>query len=223
METNTYPKKITCPICNKESTVSYPKKGSYRILNQDVDLNVNYEGLNPLFYSVFICRHCGYAARESKFDKIRRIQIDDIKDRVSSKWKNQDIVLPDEYDVNTAVTLHKLALLNHLSLNKPLNSELGIINLQLSWLYKNVNSKEEERFRKNALECLEQAYLNEDLPLGGVYNAGQSCYIIGSLNHLLGNDDVALRWLQDVILSKDSGYKLKEKARDLKSLIKGKD
>ncbi|SHF08492.1 DUF2225 domain-containing protein [Clostridium fallax] len=214
-----YKKTIICPICKKESKVNMTKKGAFKILKQDFDMQITYEGVNPLFYSVFLCNYCGYANVDKYFENVKDLTKKNIILNITSKWKG--ITIPEENNLNFAIYLYKLVLLNRTYFEKKNYGELAVINLRLSWLYKEVNDlKQTNRFRENALNCFLESYYSEDSPIGGLYNDSYVEYLISVLYYSLDNLEEALKWTNKLIQNRNTPYKLKEKARDMKEIYK---
>ena len=216
-----YKKTILCPICRKETKINMYKKGTFKIKEQDLDMHVSYEGLNPILYEVYICKHCGYTNASKYFDKIKSIDKETISQYISTRWC--DIDIPEDNTIEFAIYLYKLALANRNFYNKPFYGELAVINLRLSWLYKELGDTVQlQKFRGFALDCLLKAYLNESMPLGGLYNKAVSAYLISVLYYYNNQFEDCMKWLNNVILDRIAPEKLKDKARNLKDLINKK-
>lgn len=56
----------TCPICG-ESTRIIKLKSRIIAEKTDEDFCVHYKGINPYFYHIWFCEHCGFAADEAHF------------------------------------------------------------------------------------------------------------------------------------------------------------
>ena len=213
-----YKKTIVCPICGQETRINMYKKGTFKIKEQDLDMHVTYEGLNPILYEVYICNHCGYANASKYFDKIKSIDKEIISQFISTKWC--PIEIPEDNNLEFAIYLYKLALANRTFYNKPSYGELVVINLRLSWLYKDFGDMiQVEKFRGFALDCLLKAYINESMPIGGLFNKSVSSYLISVLYYYKNEFEESMQWLNNVILDRMASEKLKDKARYLKELI----
>ena len=213
---NVYEKSIKCPVCEKETKIQAPKKGSYRPVKKDSDLMQNYEGINPLFYEIDFCNECGYAALPDYFNKIKQNEIDLVKSSISLKWEKN--IYQDEYSVEDAIRQHKLALLNAM-VKKSLLGEQALICLKLSWLYRINNEKaKEKRFQEQAILGFETAYQSERLPIGGL-DEWNLLYIMGELYRRIGDKDKSLALFSKVMVSSQASSKLKDLIRDVKDLM----
>jgi len=217
MEQNIYDKKVVCPVCGSETKIKAPKKGSFRMLKKDSDLMQNYEGVNPLFYGIEFCNECGYASLPAYFNTIRENQKNLIINNVSLKWKKN--LYPDEYTVDVAIKQHKLALLNAV-VKESLPSEKALICLRISWFYRMKEDNENERrFQEQCITAFEQAYMSENLPVGGLDN-WTLLYLIGELYRRIGNNEKASSYFSQVLTSTGAPSKIKEMVRDARDLMK---
>lgn len=217
MTDNLYLKTIKCPVCKKETEIPYPRKGSFRSNKTDTDFMKYYEGLDLSFYSISYCSECGYAALSSSFDDITENQRELIIEKISSKWS--DDLTKEEYTIDDAIKLHKLALLNAM-VKEAKSGEKALLCLRLSWLYRLKGDKENEsRFQKSAVMSFESAYQTETLPIGGL-DKWHLLYLIGELYRRLGNMEKANIYFGQVLSSTSVPYKLKEMVRDMRELIK---
>lgn len=210
-----YDKKETCPVCAHEFMSKAVKSNAPRVKSKDTDLFIRYKGIDPYFYEVIVCPHCGYSALKSDFYTVRSYQKEKITDKVCSQWKGREY--PQIFDENIAIERYKLALLNAVvgELN---NSTKAVICLKIGWMYRLLGKKQEEtEFLTKALQGFLIAYENERTPIYGLDRFSFE-YLIGELFRRTGDFINAKLWLGKVIISK-ADLKLKEKARDIKDLI----
>jgi uncharacterized protein len=217
MTEKTYLKTIKCPICNKETEIPYPRKGTFKISKTDSDFMKYYEGLDLSFYNICYCSECGYAALSSYFDSTTEKQQKLIKEKIGSKWSNDLVKM--EYTVDDAIKLHKLALLNAV-VKEGMSGEKALLCLRLSWLYRiKGDKKNETRFQESTATSFENAYQTEALPIGGL-DKWHLLYLIGELYRRLGNIEKANIYFGQVLSSTEVPYKLREMVRDMRDLIK---
>ena len=55
----------TCPICEKAFTVT-KTRGQMIPVKTDTDFCTHYNDLNPYYYAIWLCPHCGFAAQDRK-------------------------------------------------------------------------------------------------------------------------------------------------------------
>ena len=212
-----YIKELTCPVCGKVISLPVAKSSYARIKRRDTDFYIEYEKINPYFYDIWLCTECGYAALKKDFENIKRSNIEIIKQTISKRWVARKY--PDIYDVNIAIERFKMALLNYCAINSK-DSQQGYVCLKLSWMYRLKGDAENEKsFQQRALISFGNAYSKENFPLFGMDKPTVQ-YLIGELNRRLGNTEDAMRWLGEVIVSREAAASLKDKARDQREEIK---
>lgn len=228
-----YDKKLICPVCGEDINIRSVRTGKVKLLSSDYDLRPKYDVITPYVYDVILCNCCGYAALSRFFSKITRTQASWIKSQISSVYKGK--FYPEEYTLEMAIERYKLALLNAV-VKKAKNSEKGYICLKLAWLYRSYNEEimkdnnydeklvvennsYEKAFIEKAYIGFVSAYEKESFPVCGM-NELTVMYLIGELARRIDKNDEALRWISKVIVSKNAHERLKNKARDVKDLIK---
>lgn len=212
-----YDREIVCPVCENKFLARTVKTNGYRMKKKDSDFYIKYDIINPYFYDVLLCNVCGYAAMKADFRKLRQFEIESIQKNITPKWHGRKY--PPIYDINIAIERYKLSLLNY-SIIGSKSSKKAMNCLKLSWLYRDLgNAKNEELFRKNAIIGFKDAYINEESPIYGM-NSITVLYLIGELNRRSGNYNEALKYLGNVITSRDATKKIKDIAITQKDLIK---
>jgi uncharacterized protein (DUF2225 family) len=213
-----FDKKLTCPVCNRQITVRAVKSGSIRILSRDTDFMVYYQEPNPSFYDAILCTYCGYAALSTRFGIVSDKQAKLIKENISYKW-NFNNTYPQVYDVNVAIELHQLALLNCVVKNGSF-SEKAITCLRLAWLYRlKKDESNEKKFLFQAQQGFIKAFEKETFPIVGLDEPSVE-YLIGELYRRLGDNKNAILWFSRVLGSKIAKPKIKDMARDQKDAIR---
>lgn len=211
-----YDREIVCPVCQKKFSIKTIKKSSNKAIKRESDFYVHYNLINPYFYEVLLCNHCGYAALSTDFAKIRPGQADLVRKKVTPKWQNK--TYPDIYNVNIAIERYKLALLNYF-FTEDVASKKAMTCLKIAWMYRLLKDKPNElTFLKQAIEGFEHAYTEEKFPFYEM-NEFMVQYLIGEMHRRVGNDDKALSWFGKVITSFNAKQNIKDKARDQRDLI----
>ncbi len=214
-----YNKKIICPVCNKEIEVTKVKTKGCKVRSRDTDMCVHYEELNVLFYDVWVCEVCGYAALQDKFEGIFTKDIAVIKDKITKNWVQRSFT--GERDVDKALEAFKLALLN-LKVRNAKASELAKVCLRIAWLYRDKNdNKKEIEFLTFALNSYNEAYSKERFPLDKLDEV--TCmYIIAELFRRVGKLDDSILWFSRIVASPEArkNPRLIDMARDQYQLAK---
>ena len=118
------------------------------------------------------------------------------------------------------------------------NSEKAFICLKAGWLLrgkaetipdgtqglaelKHKAENEERAFLKNALDGFKTARENESFPMCGM-DENTVDYLIAALSVEFGEYDTASKLISGLLVTRSANERLKEKARDLRELIKSK-
>ncbi|GMQ65099.1 DUF2225 domain-containing protein [Vallitalea maricola] len=228
-----YDRKVLCPVCGEKFITRTVRAGKAKLLSIDTDLRPKYDIITPYMYDVILCNCCGYAALSKFFKKITGTQADWIKKQISNTYRGREY--PDEYTYEVAIERYKLALLNAV-VKKVKASEKAYICLKIAWLYRcyseellqnenpsheliEENHKYEMIFIEKAYEGFINTYENEDFPVCGMQEM-TVMYLIGDLARKLGKLDESTKWVSKVIVSKTANERLKDKARNIKNLVK---
>lgn len=188
-----YSRKIICPICRENFTSMKVMESKLRVEESHTDLFIKYKGdIHPLKYNSIVCPKCGYAALESKFNKILPRHHDIIKEKVSSKWVFKDYT--GKRNINESIICFKLALYCA-ELTKSKKIELAGICLKIAWLYRMQEDEKENKFMKLSVELYEASYSSEDSEMDEI----TLTYLMGEIYRRLGEIDKATSWLGKVI------------------------
>ncbi len=214
-----YNKKVMCPVCNREIEVTKVKTKGCKVKSRDTDMCVHYEDLNVLFYDVWVCENCGYAALQDKFEGLFTRDIAAIKDTISKNWVKRSFT--GERDADKAIEAFKLALLT-LKVRNAKPSELAKVCLRIAWLYRDKDDlKRETEFLTFALNSYNEAYSKERFPLDKL-DEFTCMYIIAELFRRVGKLDESIQWFSRIVASPQarSNPKLIDMARDQYQLAK---
>ncbi len=214
-----YNKKVMCPVCNREIEVTKVKTKGCKVKSRDTDMCVHYEDLNVLYYDVWVCEYCGYAALQDKFEGLFTKDIAVIRDKISKNWVRRSFV--GERDVEKAIEAFKLALLT-LKVRNAKASELAKVCLRIAWLYRDKeDSKRETEFLNFALNSYNEAYSKERFPLDKL-DEFTCMYIIAELFRRVGKLEDSIQWFSRIVSSAQarSNPKLIDMARDQYQLAK---
>lgn len=229
-----FDKTYLCPVCDREFRAKTIKTGRVKLVGTDTDLRPKYKIVDPLKYDAVACPHCGYAAISRFFRNITPSQIALVKKNVSENFKgleeNDDI-----YSYDDAIIRHKLALANSI-VKKSKTSERAYTCLKTAWvirgkresLSRNMQDnkkqvktllREELGFILNAYEGFEEAYSKESFPMCGMDEVTVNL-LVAELARRVGKNDEAGRWISQILISKDANERIKERARDIRDLIR---
>jgi uncharacterized protein (DUF2225 family) len=229
-----FDKSFACPVCDKEFKSKMVKSGRVKLENLDSDLRPIYQFMDPLKYDAIVCPHCGFAALNRFFKYVSGAQAALIKKTISTSFRGLK-ESGDFYSYDDAINRHKLALVNAI-VKKAKTSERAYTCLKTAWvirgkmesLPKNAPDykvqmeqleKEEQDFEIKAYVGLEESISKEPFPLCGM-DESTVTLIMADLARRIGRYDEASRWVSRVLISRDSNERIKQKARDIKELIR---
>lgn len=230
-------KSCQCRICDYKFRVKAVKTGKARLIAQDVDLRPRYKEVDTIKYGIISCPMCGYSALSKNFDILTSGQAALVREKISANFTG--LPEPGEvYSYDDAIARHKLALVNSVVKHGKM-SERAYICLLLAWLTRSKKETldkatpnydktiealeaEEKDFLAKAREGLMDAYVKENFPLF-VLDEQTSTYVIAALSYEVGHYEEALQWAGKLILSKNTSDRIKDKARQLKELVDGRE
>jgi uncharacterized protein (DUF2225 family) len=186
----------TCPICEKAFTVT-KTRGQMIPVKTDTDFCTHYKDLNPYYYAIWLCPHCGFAAHEDRFFTLLESQREKLKQFLSGRQVNLDFSGARTWE--QAVTSHKLAIYYANMVSLPA-SHVASLTLRLAWLYREKEqSAEEQDMLQKAIDAYKAAFLKEKMPIGGNLSEITLTYLIGELLRRVGSYEEALSYLGRVV------------------------
>ncbi|MFP4698113.1 MAG: DUF2225 domain-containing protein [Eubacteriales bacterium] len=226
-----YDRSYNCPVCDRNFKSKAVKTGKARLNEVETDLRPIYDAIDPIKYDAVVCPYCGYAALNRFFKNITSVQKKWVRENVSSNFKG--LAQGKEiYDYDETLTRYKLALINTI-VKKGKPSEKAYTCLKITWVLRGKRERyrrkdpsiikaleqQEREFVKYAFDGFSQAFGKESFPMCGMDEMTVT-YLVGELARRVGKDEESLRWLSKVITSRSANERLKDKAREIKNLIK---
>ena len=211
-----YMKTIHCPVCDAEFMDFAVRKSKLRLIDADTDFKNNYHVIDPNHYEVMLCSFCGYAALQNYFTRISSRQQDMIQTKVSPNYRPVEYPIP--LSLEHVIARYKQALVCANAMEAKA-SQKGITWLKMAWAYRGHDEKSELACLKGAFMGLKEAYSTENFPLGSM-DEPTTKYIMGELARRLGDYEEALRLIGSVIVSRGIQSSLKDRAQNVKELIK---
>lgn len=233
-EDNIFDKSFSCPVCDKEFKTKTVKSGKVKLLNLDTDLRPIYQNMDPLKYDAVVCPHCGFAALNRFFKYVTSAQATLIKKSISASFRGIK-ESGSVYDYDDAISRHKLALVNSI-VKKAKTSERAYTCLKTAWVLrgkaenlskqlpdykeqKEALAKEEIDFIAKAYDGFDEAFSKETFPMCGMDEITITL-LMAELARRIGKTEEAGRWISRVLISRDANERIKQKARDIKALIR---
>lgn len=198
-----------CIICEK--TFQVTKVRSRLVMSkQDSDFCTYYKDVNPYYYTVWVCPHCGFAAQDTEFAQLSSSAIEKIGKFLASRKVNVNYSGTRTRD--QAIATYKLALFYADMAMLPA-SKLGGLYLRLGWLYREGEQPEEEiRALAKAAEYYDKALSAERMPIGGMSELAV-IYLVGELLRRTGEIDQCLLYFNKIVSSPQA--KLEKRIMDL--------
>ncbi len=227
-------KTFECPVCFQKFTSKVVKAGKVKLIGSDDDLRPRYSDVDAVKYDAIMCNHCGYSALTKYFTNLTPPQIKLVKENVTANYKkisyNNEI-----YSYEDAIERLQMALINAVA-KRAKASEKAYICLKLAWVYrgkaenlpKNASKYEEllEEIKeaeqtaiKNAYEGFLVSIEKEIPPICGMDDATIT-YLMAVLAIKCNDMDNAKRFISRILASRVANEKIKNRARELKDLIK---
>lgn len=201
-----------CPICNSQIEVT-KVRSRLTVVQRDSDFCVHNRELNPYYYSIWVCNHCGYAAQDTYFNDISSAAVGKIKEFLAGRKVN--INYSGQRTWQQAVETYKLAIFYAELIHSP-PSRIAGLYLKLGWLFREAGNQELEIMALNkARENYEQALLKERMPIGNMSEVTLE-YLIGELLRRTGRVEEALVYLGRLVSNPKarSEKKILEMARE---------
>ena len=185
----------TCPICEKKFKLT-KTRGQAVSVSTDTDFCTRFADLNPYYYTIWVCPHCGFAAHEERFFTWLEGARLKLKEFLEGRKVNLDLSGSRTWE--QAVTSYKLAIFYAGMVSLPA-SHIASLELRLAWLYREKEMVDEEmEMMKRAVKDYEAAFMREQTPIGNLTEITLT-YLIGELNRRLGNYDESLSYLSRVV------------------------
>ena len=158
-----FPKQVKCPACGKSYEAIQVRASRMRLAETDLDFRPHYREFEPLWYGVWVCPHCWYAAAPSEMKPLRPAQKQRVQDSLVSLRTDNPFAFSQPRRWLEVVRSYRLAIQCASVLEKDRGKE-GMHWLRLAWLYEDEELAEwAKKARATALECLEDNYTNSPI------------------------------------------------------------
>lgn len=199
----------TCGICNKTVSVTRVRSRLIKI-KQDTDFCTYYKDINPYYYTVWVCPHCGYAAQDSHFCTVPPASAAKVTKFLTGRQVH--INLSGVRTREQAIAAFKLAIF-FAEMENLAASEIAGLYLRLAWLFREGELPDNERAALGkAADYFEQALFKERLPIAGMSEVSLT-YLIGELLRRTNRNEAALRYFSKVVSSPQA--KLEKRILDM--------
>ena len=212
-----YTKNFICPVCGYNFSANVVRESKIRVESIDFDLRPICTPIDPILYNIVVCEGCGYSTANRVFNKATSKQAELILSQITPNFRPHPY--PKEPGIEMAITRYKLALLNAV-VKQAKDGEKAYLCMKITWLYriKGDDAANEKMFAEHTVKGFTAALENEITPIMGLEESTILC-LLGAFSMFIGQHESALRILSELIVSKSSSERLKDRARDLKNEI----
>jgi uncharacterized protein (DUF2225 family) len=181
-----------CPLCGEMFSTT-KVRNSLKMVKQDTDFCTYYQEVNPYYYVVWVCPHCGYAAQDVYFEEVLpTAAANTLRKFLQARQVNVDFGGVRTHD--QAIATYKLAIF-YAEMMLTLSSRLAGLWIKLAWLFRESEQTSQEQIAlAKALAYYEKASLKEQLPIGGLTEITLQ-YLMGELLRRTGKTDDAITYL----------------------------
>ncbi len=191
-----YDKQMTCIHCQKKFNTTKIRKSTVKVVTTDSDFHPIYKGVNPLYYNVFVCEHCGLAFTEDFSTYFAPGTREALQSRICNHWQPHSF--DGERTHNQAIQSYQLAIICG-EIKKEKNVLLAGLALRTAWLYREQGKTDWEiRFLESARDKYVESYLQGDYQELGMGEL-KILYLIGELSRKLGDIDMATYYFSRVL------------------------
>ncbi|MEJ5256983.1 MAG: DUF2225 domain-containing protein [Fervidobacterium sp.] len=212
-------KKYTCPACGSIVTTKKVITDRVRVKNYDPDMKPNYEGINPMLYSVVTCENCHYSALESDFENnISPIYMEEIRKIQNELKVPKDVQFSKERDHRTAILSCALGTLFYKA--KKQICRVAELYLRIGWLYRELSDSENElKALAKALASFEECFMHSYID---TEKEPMILFYLGELSARFGKMEEARKWFSMLVTKyKNSNSFYVKAGRDRWQEIKG--
>ena len=211
-----------CAICGEKFEVTCVRS-RLSLIKQDTDLCAYYKDINPYYYTIWACPHCGYAARDTDFAERTPSVVTKIHTFLSIR--EVKINLCGLRTREEAITTYKLAIF-YAELVADKASKRAALYLRLGWLYREGGGQDAEENKALATACMlyDQALSEERMPIGNLSEL-TVMYIVADLLRRTGENRKAVLYLSQIVTSPLAKVekRIADLARDLWQQIRAID
>lgn len=216
-------RELTCPACESIFNLYTPKSRAYQLVRRDADYCPYYDGINPLFYQVWVCPRCSFASYKDHWKPLSETERLGMR-QLSSEAKEglRFDFAQSERTLFAAILSFKLAYRCYARRMPTAYDHLAGLQLRLAWLCRLGNDRKREIQHMGAA----MAHFAEAFDHGRKLemSEGKIAYLLGELNRRVGNGEAAVEWFMRAIkadpgkgeiyrMSRDQLYEAKESIR----------
>lgn len=193
-----YNEQTTCPNCNASFQVIKVRASKCLILERESDFNNCYQDVNPLWYSIWVCPQCQYAAPGDTFNMPLNTQEKPRVTKGLAILKGQEPDFGVERGPEVALRSMELAI-RTAQLKQGPPEIFATLFLKAAWLCRHLaNNQLEQKYLEEALKYYKQAF-EQGRDHDGKSSSLRQMYMIGELHRRLGFYNQAVQWFSRLV------------------------
>lgn len=193
-----YEKKMQCLLCKEHFPTTKIRSRQVRVIDHDSDFRPIYidKEINPIFYNVAVCPHCGFAFTDDFAPYFAPGTKEMIAKNITAKWHSRSF--GGERTKKQAVEAYKLAYLSA-NFKKEKHLTMAGMMLRIAWIYReDENLPKEMRYLKISRDLYIQAFSEGDY-IGTQMSETRVQYLIAELSWRIHDRAEAIRNFSRVI------------------------
>jgi len=188
----------TCPVCQTKFHVTRVRSSAYSVMRRDTDFHVTYHGINPTYYTVWVCPQCNYAAPDRNFEETLRPAELERLTKGLPLLKSEEPDFSGERNPQVAMRTYELAIRTAQLRNAGPGFQAGLF-LKAAWLCRELQDNDlEHEYLSQACKLYEQSFSTESGGAGKLSEPGLM-YLIGELNRRTANYSQAVQWFSRAV------------------------
>lgn len=192
------PKSMVCPLCEKKFSATYLSRTRMGIAKTEPDMRKRYRIVEPMYFEMYTCPHCGYANFSEDFEKIGRGLKEDVRKALMAVTALPGDMETDIFNINYIFLKFYLMLLCYRGTREGV-VVIPKIWLRLCWLYEDAEDEEMITFAAGqAYNAYHETFYKTKSYTGEAEN--DVLLLLGELALKLGKEQEARKHFMDVLL-----------------------
>lgn len=207
-------RELACPVCSVSFKLHTPKSGTSVLERRDADFCPYYSGINPLFYSVWVCPGCGFAALKEHFRELSASERASLTMVLAGaqEHRRHDFT-KDERSLFAAMISFQLALKSYEARKMPPEVRAGLL-LRLAWTCRYGNDRKREHvYLESASQLYQEAY-DKGVSRNSSISEAHVAFLVGESMRRIGRGPEAIDWFLRAIKDDPSKGETFRMARD---------
>lgn len=191
-----YEKEIACIHCNKKFSTTKIRKSTIKVLEIESDFHQIYQTVNPLFYNVYVCEHCGLAFTSDFSKYFAPGTKETLVNRICNNWTPHSF--NGQRTLDQAIQAYQLAIICG-EIKKESYILLAGLALRTAWLYREQKKFDWEiRFLESARNKYKASYLHGDYQNTAMTEM-KVLFLIGEISRRLDDTEMATKYFSKII------------------------